>query len=79
MSKTIKLEDEVYLELDELRVKHETFSQAVERLLQLPRRIAQLGYIIEGGLKYQEFKHKREEDPVRTATPAEAGLGRRSL
>lgn len=64
MSKTIKLEDQVYDQLEELRVKHETFSQAVERLLELPRRIAQLGYIIEGGMKYQEFKDKREEDPV---------------
>ena len=31
MSKTIKLEDQVYNRLEELRGKRETFSQAVER------------------------------------------------
>lgn len=33
MSKTIKLEDQVYYRLEEVRGKRETFSQAVERLL----------------------------------------------
>lgn len=35
MSKTIKLEDDTYQELDQLRRKDETFSQAVARLLSI--------------------------------------------
>jgi len=34
MSKTIKLEDQVYDRLEQLREKRETFSQVVERLLE---------------------------------------------
>lgn len=35
MSKTIKLEDQVYQDLDALRGKRETFSQAANRLIRL--------------------------------------------
>lgn len=35
MSKSIKLTEEVYRELSQFCVGHETFSQAVHRLLQL--------------------------------------------
>jgi len=35
MSKTIKLDEQVYQELDQLREKRETFSQAVGRLISL--------------------------------------------
>jgi len=35
MSKTIKLEPDTYQELDQLRRKDETFSQAVGRLLSI--------------------------------------------
>lgn len=35
MSKTIKLENKTYHWLDDIRKKRETFSQAVERLLDL--------------------------------------------
>ena len=35
MSRTIKLEDEVYDRLEAVRGKRETFSQAVERLLSI--------------------------------------------
>ena len=34
-SKLIRLDQEVYDELDEIRLKHETFSNAVWRLLRL--------------------------------------------
>ncbi|GAI55328.1 unnamed protein product, partial [marine sediment metagenome] len=34
MSKAIKVEDQVYLELDMIREKGETFSQIIERLLE---------------------------------------------
>lgn len=35
MGKSIKLEPETYQELDQLRTKRETFSQAVQRLLNM--------------------------------------------
>ena len=35
MSKTIKIDPQTYLQLDQLRSKDETFSQAVDRLLSI--------------------------------------------
>lgn len=35
MSKTIRLEDEVYNDLDEIREKRETFSQVVARIIRV--------------------------------------------
>jgi len=35
MSKTIKLQDKTYYRLEEVREKRETFSQAIDRLLNL--------------------------------------------
>lgn len=35
MSKTIRLEDEVYNDLDAIREKRETFSQAVARIIRV--------------------------------------------
>jgi len=35
MSKTIRLEDRVYLALDAIREKRETFSEAVERIMKV--------------------------------------------
>jgi len=37
MSKTIKIQPDTYQELDEIRRKGETFSQAVSRLLRIYR------------------------------------------
>jgi len=43
MSKSVKLDDQVYQDLDQLREKRETFSQAVQRLLKLWGQIEGLG------------------------------------
>ena len=40
MNKTIKLEDKVHTELEELRLKKETYSQAVARLIDFHREIS---------------------------------------
>ena len=56
MSKTIKLEDQVYSTLDEFRDKHETYSQAVERLLALLSKVGELRSILEGQVNYAQFK-----------------------
>ena len=42
MSKTIKLEDKVHRELEELRGKRETFSEAVARLVNFHREITRV-------------------------------------
>ena len=42
MSKGIKLDDKVHQDLEELRLKRETFSQAVARLINFHRDITKL-------------------------------------
>ena len=49
MSKTIKLEDSVYLELEELRGKRETFSEAVARILNVAKTIRDVSEILGPG------------------------------
>lgn len=58
MSRAIKVEEQVYLELDMIRDKGETFSQVVERLLEA--RVKMFGIIteIEGVLKYQKWQQE---------------------
>ncbi len=49
MSKTIKLEDEVYRKLDLLHLNHrETFSQIVARLLYLQEKCNEICQALEG-------------------------------
>jgi len=62
MGKTIKLEESVYFELDEIRVKGETFSQAVARLLDLRRMLSQLDPILRGQQAYQGWKSASERE-----------------
>jgi len=42
MSKTVKLEDSVHRDLEDLRLKKETFSEAVERLITFYRDVHKL-------------------------------------
>lgn len=65
MTKQIRLEEHVYLTLEGFRNKKETYSEAVERLLQLPTRIKQLGDIIEGAKSYEENRRARAADQAR--------------
>ena len=57
MSKTIKLEDQVYDRLEQLREKRETFSQVVARLLYLIYKVQDLAPFIyaEHGKKEVEL------------------------
>lgn len=57
-AKTIWLRDETYNRLEQFRDKRETFSEAVERLLELPRRIRDLANILEGQVAFQEKGNK---------------------
>lgn len=59
MSSAIKVEDQVYTELDLIRDKGETFSQVVERLLQARVKMFEMLSMVEGVLRYQEWKQKQ--------------------
>ena len=59
MSRAIKVEDQVYTELDMIRSKGETFSQVVERLLQARLKMFEMLSMVEGVLRYQEWKQKQ--------------------
>ena len=67
MSKSIKLGDKVYYELEQVREKRETFSQAVEKLLDLRRTLLEMEPILGGQKAYQEWKDakKREEQAAK--------------
>ena len=58
MSRAIKVEDHVYQELDTIRDKGETFSQIIERLLQARLEMFKMLSMVEGVLRYQEWKQK---------------------
>ena len=58
MSRAIKVEDQVYQELDTLRGKGETFSKVVARLLEARLKFFETLNFIEGVLKYQEWKQQ---------------------
>lgn len=60
MSKTIRVEDEVYTELEAVRDKRETFSQAIARLIDVRRMVLGIEPILRGQQAFQEFKHARE-------------------
>lgn len=62
MIKQIRLEEHVYNGLEEMRGKRETFSQAVERLLDLYQKIRRLEPVLRGSVAYQEFWAARERE-----------------
>jgi len=59
MSKPVKVEDGVYNQLDQLRRKGETFSQVVESLLDARKKTLEAIYILEGALKYHEWREEK--------------------
>ena len=59
MSKTIRVDDQVYNELEELRGKRETFSQVIERLLAIVRPLRQASEIL-GPSHYLKERPKEE-------------------
>ena len=65
MSKAIKVEDQVYDELDQLRGKGETFSQVIERLLVARLKIFELIYRVEELLKYEKWKQDQLQKALR--------------
>jgi predicted CopG family antitoxin len=59
MSRAIKVEDQVYEDLDQLRSKGETFSQVIEGFLKTRQSLYHFLDVLEGQTKYHEHKEKR--------------------
>ena len=66
ISKTIKLDENTYNNLDDVREKHETFTQVVSRLIDLYRTLRGMEPILRGSTAYHEFR--KTQEPT-TATP----------
>lgn len=64
MSKTIKLEDSVYYRLEGFRGKRETFSQAVDRLLEMLSKVGELRDVLEGAVAFEKGRQARLEKLV---------------
>lgn len=62
MSKSIKVSQEVYDQLERLRQKRETFSDVVKKLVICRRRVVETYYIIEGP-ESKEARLARAESP----------------
>ncbi len=73
MSRAIKVEDQVYTELDQIREKGETFSQVVERLLEARLKMFETLSMVEGVLRYQEWKQKQLLKAIREQQALKAG------
>jgi predicted CopG family antitoxin len=59
MSKQIRVDDKVYEELDNLRQKHETFSQVIASLISTRVTIFEFINNLEGMVKYNEWRANR--------------------
>lgn len=59
MSKPIKVEEKVYDQLDQLRGKGETFSEVVEGLLTARSKMCETFSLIEGALKFREWRDEK--------------------
>ncbi len=73
MSRAIKVEDQVYQELDMIRDKGETFSQVVERLLEARLKMFEMLSMVEGVLRYQEWKQKQLLEAIREQQAIRSG------
>lgn len=78
MSRAIKVEDQVYQELDEIRVKGETFSQVIETLLLGRKAVFEFMNVLEGKLKFPEWR-QQQMDAMTKARADRADLARRTL
>ncbi len=61
MSKTIKLDESVYDRLTGLMGPKESYSQVVERILILFDKVGELRDVLEGKIRFEEFKHGPEK------------------
>jgi len=66
MSKMLKVNDQVYNQLEALKVGHQTFSDVISELLNARLRIFELINIIEGQLKYREWQQQQLAELTRS-------------
>lgn len=59
MSRQIKVTDPVYLRLEMLRGKEQTFSQVIEDLLNARLKILEMLNMVEGSLKFRQWQHEQ--------------------
>ncbi len=59
MSKTIKVEDKVYQDLDQLRGKGDTFGQVIDQLIKDRVAVFHFLNVLEGQIKYGEWREKQ--------------------
>lgn len=62
MSKSIKISEEVYERLEQFRDKRESFSQAVERLLDMVDRLGELREVLGGPVKFREWEREKSRE-----------------
>jgi len=62
MTKLIRVEDRIYNHLEQIRDKRQTFSQVIEELLTLRGSLFNMINVLEGQLKYNEWKAKRLQE-----------------
>lgn len=60
MKHSIKLDDHVYQDLERVREKRETFSEAVERLLNIRYQMGLLSTIVEGSQKFRDWEAEQK-------------------
>jgi len=58
MSKMLKVNDQVYHELDALKVGHQTFSDVIRELLAARLKTFEFINVLEGQLKYREWQQR---------------------
>lgn len=58
MSKMLKVNDQVYNQLDQLKVGHQTFSNVIGELLTARLKVFELINVLEGQLKYREWQQQ---------------------
>ena len=66
MSKTIRVEDNVYAELERLRDWKETFSQVIGKLTMTRAELYKFLDVIEGQIKFREWQREQLEQKKKT-------------
>jgi len=61
MSRAIKVEDKIYQELDDIKVKGETFSQVIETLLSGRKSVYTFLNVLEGTYNFREWQRQELE------------------
>jgi len=70
MSKSIKVSEEVYDQLERLRHKRETFSDVVERHIKVRGLVLDAAEILESAEKFWKSQRDREAEPAGRGTAA---------